>query len=92
MAKRSLYYLVACAALLAVPSNASAENVIRLAPVTPWHVDWTKTSCTLARGFGEKGDPQVLQFEQFSQGQSFQLVIAAKSLRGLQQSDRPTIV
>jgi len=75
---------------LTAPTALAADT--RLKPVTPWHVDWTKTSCTLARGFGDKKDPQFLQFEQFSQGQRFQLLLVAKALRGIQQSEKPTVV
>jgi hypothetical protein len=92
LAHRTLRWLAASAALLAFPSIVAAENAIRLAPVTPWHVDWTKTSCTLARGFGEKENPQVLMFEQFTQGQRFQLLITAKALSATKQEDRPTLI
>jgi len=77
---------------VAVPSISAAENVTRLAPVTPWHVDWSKTSCTLARGFGEKDAPEILRFEQFGQGLELQMYIASKAFRSFQQSDRPTII
>ncbi len=79
-------------ASLTIPASPSlAAQEIRFKPVTPWHVDWTKTSCTLIRGFGDKDDPQVLQFEQFSQGQAFQLLVTAKALRSTVQDDRPTL-
>ena len=74
-----------------VPSIAAAK-VIRLAAATPWQVDWTKTSCTLARGFGEKDDLQSLIFEQFTQSQGFQLLITAKALSATNQQDKPTLI
>ena len=92
MIHRTLHWLAAFAALLPVPSIAAAKNVTRLAPVTPWHVDWTDTSCTLARGFGEKADPDLLRFEQFGQGLQLQMLMTSNALRFLEQSDRPTIV
>lgn len=92
MAHRMHHWLAASAVLLAVPSTAIAQKVTRLAPITPWHVQWAKTSCTLARGFGEKDDPQVLFFEQFSQDQGFQLLITSKGLRGIVQGAKTTLI
>lgn len=76
---------------IGMPATAGAK-VIRLAAATPWQVEWTKTSCTLARGFGEKDDLQSLIFEQFSQGQNFQLLITARALSATNQQDKPTLI
>lgn len=83
---------LAGATALALPSVAAAEKVTRLAPATPWLVEWTDSSCTLARGFGEKDDPEVLRFEQFDMGQNLELLITAKALRGIRQGDTPLLI
>jgi len=79
-------------ALVSVTPTAAAGRVVRLAPVTPWHVEWTQTSCTLARGFGAKDDQQVLRFELFGLGQPLQMVVAAKAIEHLQETDKPSIL
>jgi hypothetical protein len=89
MLRRLSLALIIAGSMIANPALAIGET--RLKPVTPWHVDWTKTSCTLARGFGDKDDPQLIFFEQFSQAQGFQLLLVAKALRGIEQSDRPML-
>lgn len=88
---RKLIFALAIMGSAFAASPTFAANEARLKPVSPWHVDWTETSCTLARGFGEKDDPQLLRFEQFTQAQGFQLLLVAKALRGIRQSDKPTL-
>jgi len=58
---------------------------ISLAPITPWNVDWFKTTCTLRRAFGTKEDPSVLTIERFGPSGTFQLSIMSSDFRSFQQ-------
>jgi hypothetical protein len=61
--------------------SAEVEAPEVLVPISPWHVDWAKTSCGLRRVFGKSDEPLLLQFEQFEPGSSFQLTLTGKRLR-----------
>jgi hypothetical protein len=69
---------------LCVPSVAVAKPVI-LAPVSPWNVDWSKTTCTLLRAFGSKEDPSIVRIERFGPTNWFHLSIMSNEFKSFQQ-------
>lgn len=66
------------------PDAAFAGTTV-LKPVTNWYVEWTPTTCSLKRGFGDKQQMHVLVLEQFAPGDTFQLTVIGKELGRLQQ-------
>jgi hypothetical protein len=81
--------ITACAAMCLSPS-AQAKPV-ELAPVTPWHVDWTDRTCVLDRGFGSKEALTVLRFERVAPTSSFQLSLLGRALGPGDGSARTTV-
>lgn len=65
---------------LLVPGNASAKDLQPLLPVTAWNVNWSPTTCTLVRGFGDKGHPDVLWIERYGPTESFDLTFISNEV------------
>ena len=82
--------LIFSAIIAPLPAKADSKTV-ELAPSSPWHVDWTKTTCQMRRGFGAKEDFLILQFERFAPGDQFQLVVIGNLLRQLRQGNRLSV-
>ena len=72
------------ALLGSVTAAAGAEPVI-LAPVSPWNVDWSATTCSLRRAFGSKEDPSVLTIERYGPTNFFHLSITSNEFKSFQQ-------
>jgi TonB family protein len=67
---------------------AAAKSVTALSPVTPWHVDWTPTTCALSRGFTNRELPDMVTIERFGPTDTFQLTLGSKELAAYQQGQR----
>ena len=71
--------LVLAVALVST-ANAKPREVRRLAPSSPWVVDYANDSCSLGRGFGEDDRKVTLFFDQYEPGDTFTLTFVGKSV------------
>ncbi|WP_395329550.1 energy transducer TonB [Novosphingobium sp. BL-8H] len=79
---RNIAFTAITLSCLGAQVATAAELKLELRPVTPWTVDWADNSCSLARGFGNSESPFIMRFEKFAPGDSYQLVLIGKELRG----------
>jgi len=75
--------LLLCAGLFS--PAAAARDPSSLEPAGKWHVDWTPTTCRLARGFGDPKAPDILAIERFGPTDRFQLIVLSRQVRSYQQ-------
>ena len=80
MSGRGLHFYFALAALaLAHHPARAADEPVRLAPSSPWHLDYADDSCRLARQFGTGERTSFLLIERYRPGDSFRLSVVGKS-------------
>lgn len=53
--------------------------------ISPWHVDWSQTTCSLRRAFGSKEKPSVLSIERYGPTNSFHFSIISDEFKSYQQ-------
>ncbi|WP_322290663.1 TonB family protein [Allopontixanthobacter sp.] len=73
-------------AALAPSGSAVAAEPLRMAPSSPWHLDYAEDSCRLMRTFGSGADSGMVYFERYGPGDPFNLVVAAKALRSVDEA------
>lgn len=73
------------AAIAVVPSLASAAAPIRLAPSSPWVVDYAANSCRLIRHFGQGKDTTIFALESEAPGAIDMLVTGKPLATGMQE-------
>ena len=73
---------VTAASLLALLAPAAmAKEPLVLKPSSPWHVDYDRDSCVLARTFGQADELVSLRFEQFAPGHVYQVSTVGRPFR-----------
>lgn len=85
---RRLLPLVSLVVLATQAPPVMAKSVTKLSPVTPWNVDWSDTTCTLRRGFGDPQLPDIVTIERFGPTDKFQLTLGSKAFASYQQGQR----
>ena len=80
------------AAILASQGVQGAEvKVQRLAPGSPWNINYDDDSCRLGRVFGEGNDQVALYLERYAPGEAFALLVAGAPLNRLRRYERVTL-
>lgn len=78
--------VVASLLILGASASASAgagrDEPLRLAPSSPWHVNYAEDSCRLARRFGEGDGAVLLALDRYHPGDAFRLLLAGAPLEG----------
>ncbi|WAT18669.1 energy transducer TonB [Aurantiacibacter sp. MUD11] len=69
------------AALSVQPAAAQDDDWLRLAPATPWNLDYAEDSCALRRVFGEEGQQVFLELRQYQPGEVMQLIVTSDDIR-----------
>lgn len=77
--------LISCAAVAALavsdrPARAANEPV-RLAPSSKWHVEYSEDSCRLARQFGKDKQTSLVVIERFAPGDDLRLTVTGRAFR-----------
>lgn len=70
-----------CAMLSGVVSASDEDDPLVLEPTSPWRLEYAEDSCRLLRIFGEGDDKTVFFIERYEPGDSFFMLVAAKTLR-----------
>lgn len=68
-------------------SSPALAKDVELSAISPWHMDWTESTCVLRRAFGSEQDVHTVSFERFAPGDEFQLIIIGSELRNLDLDD-----
>lgn len=80
MCKLAVTAMIAGSIGVGVSSSAKAD-VVELAPLSPWAVDFGEDRCRLARTFGDADNKHVAIFDQFGPSARFVLTLAGPSFR-----------
>ncbi|WP_432769337.1 MAG: energy transducer TonB [Sphingopyxis sp.] len=91
MGRRGWPISIALAMLVAPGAAQAAEDVIELAPTTPWNVHYADDYCRLARIFGADKHKLTLSIEQDAPGSSFRMTLAGPLLRRLDRQDEARV-
>jgi len=70
-------------------SVAAQESAVRLQPSGPWVVDWSDNHCALRRDFGTEEERMLLELRQYTQGNSFHLLVGSETFRTV--DDEPSL-
>ena len=89
-AKRLLAALLLVLCSFCLPADAGARETV-LEPVAPWHVDWTRKTCLMRRGFGSADDLVMIQFERFEPADIFHLIVTGSPFRFVDQGHKFTV-
>src|SRR5688572_32137942 len=60
---------------------SSAEEISKLAPSSPWNVDYSNDSCALRRRFGAEGNAVMMELRQFRPGNVYHLTVASNDIK-----------
>jgi hypothetical protein len=73
---------------LLCPLSATAmAKPTTLAPISPWNVDWSATTCSLRRLFGTKERESLLVMERYGPTDVFQLTIVSDEFKSYEQGN-----
>ena len=79
---RSITFL-ACSALLATTASpASAREVEKMEPTSPWVLDYGQEYCSLVRTFGSADAPHVLRIDSFGNQPFYDLTVVGAQVPG----------
>lgn len=90
----SRLFLWACLAVgvAIIPASPSyAREPTLLTPTSPWHLDYSDDSCSLARTFGEDDRAITMIMRRFQPGELFRMVLVGPSLRRAPQERELTL-
>jgi TonB family protein len=80
MSGRGVHFYIAVGALaLSHHPARAADDPVRLAPTSQWHLDYADDSCRLARQFGAGDQTSFLLIERYRPGENFRLSVVGKS-------------
>ena len=77
----SMLRFVGFAALAAMMSSAHAEEPLRLAPSSNWHVNYADDSCRLARAFGTGDEEVTLVLDRFRPGPTVRMTLTGEPVQ-----------
>jgi TonB family protein len=72
-----------------LPAQAAADaKAVRLAPISPWVVDYDDNKCSLLRTFGSEEDKHILMLDQGAPDSSILMGMAGSAVKPFQRTGR----
>lgn len=85
------YALTVLISTLSLSNPVNAQELVRLAPATPWALDYAKDSCRLVRTFGTGEQEVTVGLTSYASGAMFQLSAVGNLTRPVSTADTITI-
>ena len=87
----SSFYFTAAALTLSHQPARAADEPVRLAPSSPWQLDYADDSCRLARQFGEGERKNLLVIERFGPGDPIRVTVSGDTFRRVRSGKEATL-